>query len=139
MFARVNMGAIAIATLESRRLHGEAFAWVRRTVPGFKDLALAAKLLVERDNCKIVVAMGMPGPAELDRMCAHEASLGKMATQLMTSTPILEVFVHEAEGNGDSAKLIAICQDRCAKHALNAYDMLFQPESLVLRAGCGVR
>jgi riboflavin synthase len=49
------------------------------------------------------------------------------------------VFVHEVEGGGDDAKLVAICEGRCAKHALNAWDMLFAPETLVARAGKGIR
>lgn len=86
----------------------------------------------------------MPGAEDLDRMCTHEASLGILGAQLMTSTPVLEVFVHEVEGHGDDGKLdevklMAICIDRCSEHARNAYDMLFAPETLVARAGQGVR
>ena len=40
-----------------------------------------------------------------------------MLAQLMTTVPILEVFVHEVEAAGDDARLVAICEDRCAKHA----------------------
>ena len=39
------------------------FKVVSRTVPGFKDLAVAAMNLIERDGCSIVVALGMPGSA----------------------------------------------------------------------------
>jgi riboflavin synthase len=59
--------------------------------------------------------------------------------QVLTATPILEVFVHEEEAKGSDAKLLAICNDRCSKHAINALDMLFAPETLVARAGKGVR
>jgi riboflavin synthase len=62
-----------------------------------------------------------------------------MAAKLRTSTHILEAFVHETEAGGDEALLAQICRERCAKHALNAYDMLFDPQSLVDRAGGGVR
>ena len=55
------------------------------------------------------------------------------------TTPILEVFVYEQEGQGDDARLLAICEDRCAKHALNAHDMIFDAASLIARAGQGVR
>ena len=139
MFARVDMGAIALEALNAKPDCGRKFDLVRRTVPGFKDLAVAAQRLIQLHGCGIVLVLGMPGGAELDQACAHEASLGVMAAQLATSTHILEVFVHEQEGLGDEARLLAICQDRCAKHALNAYDMLFEPESLIARAGAGVR
>jgi riboflavin synthase len=62
-----------------------------------------------------------------------------MLGQLMTSIPILEVFVHESEAMGDDAGLRALCEDRCAKDALNAHDMIFDAASLVARAGQGVR
>lgn len=138
MFARVDMGGIALAALAEKPGQGTEFDVLRRTVPGFKDLAVAARFMIQREGCDIVVACGMPGGAELDRLCAHEASLGIMMAQVAAMTPILEVFVHESEAR-DGAQLLALCQERCAKHALNAYDMIFDPQSLVARAGQGVR
>jgi riboflavin synthase len=139
MFARANMGAFVLETLEAKPDHGTSFICTRATVPGFKDLAVAAKTLIQAQGCELVVACAMPGGADLDRLCAHEASLGIMAAQLMASRPILEVFVHESEAGGDDDALLALCAERCAKHALNAYDMVFAPETLVARAGAGVR
>jgi len=139
MFARVDMGAIALRTLRAKPDFGTRFDIARRTVPGFKDLGVAAKRMIQLDGCEIVLALGMPGAAELDRACAHEASMGVMLAQLLTSVPVLEVFVHEQEAGGDEARLLAICEDRCASHALNAHDMIFDPASLVARAGQGVR
>jgi riboflavin synthase len=139
MFARVDMGAIALEALRAKPDFGVRFDIARRTVPGFKDLAVAAKRMIQLDGCEIVVALGMPGAAEMDRACAHEASLGIMLAQVLTGVPVLEVFVHESEALGDPARLMAICRDRCAKHALNAHDMLFDPASLTARAGQGVR
>ncbi len=139
MFARADMGGIVLKTLRQKEDYGRTFDLVRRTVPGFKNLAVEAQRLIQTHGCAIVVVLGMPGPEAIDRLCAHEASLGIMAAQLATSTHILDVFVHEEEGGGDDAVLAAIAQDRCAKHALNAYDMLFRPESLTARAGQGVR
>jgi riboflavin synthase len=138
MFARFDMGAEAVGELEACPGHGERFGVVRRTVPGFKDLAVAAKRLIEQEGCRIVVALGMPGRAPIDKTCAHEASMGIMQAQLMTSTPILEVFVHEDETD-DPAELAAVFRDRSRKHARNAYWMLYEPEELVRRAGQGVR
>jgi riboflavin synthase len=138
MFARYDMGREALDELAACPGHGERFTTVRRTVPGFKDLAVAAKQMIEHDHCKIVVALGMPGPAPIDKTCAHEASQGLMLAQLLTSTAILEVFVHEDESD-DPAVLAKVCRDRARKHARNAYWMLYEPDQLVERAGKGIR
>ncbi len=138
MFARYDMGAAARAELAECPGFGDRFTVVARTVPGFKDLAVAAKNLIERDGCSIVVALGMPGGALIDKQCAHEASQGIMQAQLLTSTPILEVFVHEDESD-DPAVLAKVFENRSREHARNAYWMLFEPEQLRRRAGQGVR
>jgi len=138
MFARYDMGAEAADELASCPGHGERFEVIRRTVPGFKDLGVECKKLVEEDGCAIVVALGMPGRAAIDEVCAHEASQGIMLAQLMTNTHVLEVFVHENEED-DPDRLAAVCVDRARKHARNAYWMLFEPDQLRRRAGQGVR
>jgi riboflavin synthase len=138
MFARYDMGAEALDELKQCPGYGSRFEVVRRTVPGFKDLAVECKRLIEQQDCRIVVALGMPGKAAIDQVCAHEASQGLMQAQLMTSTHILEVFVHENEEE-DPALLAAVCKDRARKHALNAYWMLYEPDQLVRKAGRGVR
>ena len=139
MFARLDMGEIVLRTLRAKADCGVRFDIARRTVPGIKDLAVAAKRMIQLDGCEIVLALGMVGAAELDRVSAHEAGLGIMLAQVMTSVPILGVLVHEEEADGDEARLLAIFEDRCTGHALNAHDMLFDPKSLVARAGQGVR
>ncbi len=138
MFARYDMGAAALEELRDCPGYGERFVTLARTVPGFKDLAVAAKILIEQESCDIVVALGMPGRAPIDKQCAHEAAQGIMWAQLMTSTPILEVFVHEDEAD-DPAVLMSVFEQRSKKHARNAYWMLFEPEQLRQRAGHGVR
>ena len=138
MFARHDMGADALEELASCPGHGETFNVLRRTVPGFKDLAVAAKLMIERDGASIVIACGMPGSADFDKVCAHEASQGLMQAQLMTSTPILEVFVYEDEAD-DDATLAMVFENRTKGHARNAYWLLFEPDQLVARAGRGIR
>ncbi|MHB8319922.1 MAG: riboflavin synthase [Acidimicrobiales bacterium] len=137
-FARYDMGAEALDELSRCPGYGRRFETIRRTVPGFKDLAVQAKKMIEEDSCKIVLALGMPGKAPIDKTCAHEASSGIMTAQLMTNTPILEVFVHEDEEE-DPVRLAEICRDRARKHAMNAYMMLYEPDQLVARAGQGVR
>ncbi len=138
MFARFDMGAAARAELEECPGYGKKFEVISQTVPGFKDLAVAAKNMIERDGASIVIVLGMPGPAPIDKQCAHEASLGIMQAQLMTSTPILEVFVHEDESD-DPMVLATVFLNRSRSHARNAYWMLFEPEQLRQRAGQGVR
>jgi riboflavin synthase len=138
MFARFDMGAEAVDELTSFPGHGERFEVVHHTVPGFKDLGVEAKRMIEIDGCSIVIALGMPGRAAIDQVCAHEASQGIMLAQLLTNTHVLEVFVHENEEE-DPERLAEVCVDRARKHALNAYWMLFEPEQLRRRAGQGVR
>lgn len=138
MFARYDMGGAAMAELAECPGYGETFVTIAKTVPGFKDLAVAAKNLIEKDHCAIVVALGMPGKEQIDKQCAHEASQGIMMAQLLTNTPILEVFVHEDEAS-DPAVLAQVFENRSRKHARNAYWMLFEPEQLSRRAGQGVR
>jgi riboflavin synthase len=138
MFARYDMGTEAVDELETCPGFGERFTVVRRTVPGFKDLGVACKRLIEEEGCRIVVALAMPGRAAIDQVCAHEASQGIMLAQLLSSTHILEVFVHENEED-DPAALAKVCVDRARKHARNAYWMLYEPEQLTRRAGQGVR
>ena len=138
MFARYDMGAEAVDELKQCPGFGERFEVIRRTVPGFKDLGVACKKVIEQEGCAIVVALGMPGKAAIDQVCAHEASQGIMLAQLLTSTHVLEVFVHENEEE-DPARLAAVCVDRARKHARNAYWMLYEPDQLLRRAGQGVR
>lgn len=138
MFARYDMGAAARAELASCPGYDSTFEVLSATVPGFKDLAVAAKIMIERDGAAVVVVLGMPGSAPIDKQCAHEASLGIMQAQLLTSTPILEVFVHEDESD-DDAVLADVFENRSRAHARNAYWMIFEPEQLARRAGQGVR
>jgi riboflavin synthase len=133
-FSRVDMGSIAID--EIRR---QASVSIERvTVPGIKDLPVACKKLIEERKCDIVIALGMPGGKEKDRMCAHEASLGLIACQLMTNTHIIEVFVHEDEAS-DDRELAWLAEMRTREHAVNAVRMVLRPGDLVREAGTGQR
>jgi riboflavin synthase len=133
-FARVDMARAAISVIKK-----EASAEIiRYTVPGIKDLPVAAKKLLEEKKCDIVVALGMPGAAEKDKMCAHEASTGLIAAQLMTNRHIIEVFVHEDEAP-DERSLAYLARRRAEEHALNAVRLLNNPEILSRLAGTGQR
>jgi len=133
-FARVDMARAAISAIKKEA----SVEIIRYTVPGIKDLPVAAKKLLEEQGCDIVMALGMPGSAEKDRMCAHEASTGLIAAQLMTNRHIIEVFVHEDEAQ-DERTLAWLAERRAAEHALNAVRLLFYPEKLARMAGTGQR
>ena len=134
-FARMDMGAIAINELKKC---GTGFKTERCTVPGVKDLPVACKKLFNERQCDLVMALGMPGSQEIDKVCAHEASTGLIALQLMVEKHVIEVFVHEDEAK-DAKELAFLAERRTREHALNAYRLLFKPEELTRMAGTGQR
>ena len=111
---------------------------VRYTVPGFKDLPVACKKLIEENHCDIVIALGMAGPMPIDKQCAHEATLGLQNVQLKTNKHILEVFVHLDESEKEE-EIYSIAKNRAIKHALNALELLKSKTSLSEHAGTGRR
>jgi riboflavin synthase len=133
-FARVDMGRFAIDEL---RKHASV-SIERTTVPGIKDLPVACKKLIEERDCELVMALGMPGAAEKDRVCAHEASQGIILAQLMTNRHIIEVFVHEDEAE-DARELAWLAEKRTREHAVNAVKILSSPAALTRDAGTGQR
>lgn len=133
-FARVDMGAVAIKELKK----GSSLTIKRYVVPGIKDLPVASKKLIEEQKCDIVMALGMPGPKQIDKQCAHEASTGLIMAQLMTNTHIIEVFVHEDEAK-DERELKWLAESRTKEHAQNVIKLLFKPRDLEKEAGMGKR
>lgn len=133
-FSRVNMGAIAIEELKKNA----AIRTERYTVPGNKDLPVAAKKLIEERGCDIVMALGMVGGMPVDKTCAHEASLGLISVQLITNKHIIEVFIHEDEAEDDK-RLAELADKRTREHALNVIKLLLKPKLLVKMAGMGKR
>lgn len=133
-FARYDMAREAIDELLSLK---PDLKIIRRTVPGIKDLPSAVKQLID-EGCDIVMAFGMPGKEEIDKMCAHEASIGLMILRALTGKYIIEVFVHEDEAE-DEETLVILCRNRAREHARNVYLLLFHPEKLERLAGTGQR
>lgn len=133
-FARYDMGGLAVEVLEEE----SDVSIERYTVPGFKDLPVACKRLVERHGCDIVLALGMGGSADVDRTSAHEASQGLIQAELDTDTHILKVMVYEDEAK-DREGLIEIFEDRVREHARNALKLLEGKEALTPGAGGGLR
>jgi len=134
-FARFDMATVAMDEIKSQV---SDVTFVRRTVPGVKDLPVASRKLIEEEGCELVMAFGMPGPEDIDKVCAHEASTGLIQVQLMTNTHIIEVFVHEDEGR-DEKDLKKLVENRTRQHADNVVKMIFKPEKLRREAGMGMR
>jgi len=133
-FARVDMGRIAADEIRKRASVGLE----RSVVPGIKDLPVACKKLIEERGCDLVMALGMPGGAEKDKICAHEASQGLILCQLMTNKHIIEVFVHEDEAK-DAKELAWLMERRTREHAVNAVRLALYPKELEKLAGTGQR
>ena len=134
-FARYDMAKSAINEIESNITD---YKIIRYTVPGIKDIPVACKILFEEKNCDIIMALGMPGPKPIDKQCAHEASMGIIHVQLICNKHIIEVFVHEDEGNNEN-DIAWLADNRAREHALNLIDLLFKPEKLLKKAGKGLR
>jgi riboflavin synthase len=134
-FARFDMAAAAINEIKGQISN---INFIKRTVPGVKDLPVASKKLIEEEGCELVMAFGMPGPEDIDKVCAHEASTGLIQAQLMTNTHIIEVFVHEDEGK-DEKDLKILVENRARQHADNVVKMLFKPDKFKREAGMGMR
>lgn len=134
-FARVDMFSFAEKTLKENNKNIEI---ERYTVPGIKDLPVACKILFEKYNCDIVMALGMPGDKPIDKQCGHEASTAIQSVQLLENKHILEVFVHLDETN-DPNEFYEITKNRVIKHAINALKLLESKTALSEMAGSGER
>ncbi|MHA1291035.1 MAG: riboflavin synthase [Promethearchaeota archaeon] len=134
-FARVDMGGMAINEIENTTYKVNL---IRYTVPGMKDLPIACKILFDKYNCEICLALGMPGTDEKDKICAHEASQGIIMCQLLTGKHIIECFVHEDEAETPE-ELIKVCDNRAREHAQNVLKLLFERDWLEKNAGKGLR
>jgi riboflavin synthase len=134
-FARVDMAKAAVRTLQGA---GTGFRIVHRTVPGIKDLPVACRQLFVHERADLCLAFGMPGKAEYDKTCAHEASLGLMYAGVLEAKPIVECFVFESEAASER-ELETLARRRAEEHALNAYALLFRPKDLERNAASGLR
>ena len=139
-FSTINMGAIAVDELKKNYPRVRI---VRKTVPGFKDLAVECQRLL-KNKCDAALALGMVGMAPIDSQCAHEASIGIQMAKMNANKHIIEVFVHMNEalrkdGSLDEADFLALTKDRVRKHAHNAVWLVSDGQKLVERAGSGRR
>lgn len=134
-FARVDMASPAVRALGAA---ASGFKVARRTVPGIKDLPVACRQLFVQEGADLCLALGMPGRAEYDKTCAHEASLGLIFASVLEAKPIVECFVFEGEAEDDRS-LDALARRRAEEHARNAVSLLFRPRDLTRHAGEGLR
>jgi riboflavin synthase len=133
-FARYDMGRSIEDELGKT---GTGFRTIRYTVPGIKDLPVASLILFEK-GADIVIACGMPGKKPVDKISSQVASTGLMEAQIKTGKHIIEVFVHEDEAD-DDRELAWLCDRRAREHAINAYNLIFDPAVLARNAGKGLR
>jgi riboflavin synthase len=134
-FSRFDMATSAIDEINSISSHHKI---IRYTVPGIKDLPVACKKCIEERKCDIVMALGMPGGKQIDKQCAHEASIGLIYAQLLCNTHIVEVFVYEDETK-DVKELAWLADKRTREHAINVVNLLFHEDKIQKQAGKGLR
>jgi len=99
---------------------------------------VACRRMFQERNVDLCLALGMPGKAEYDKTCAHEASMGLIFAGVLEAKPIVECFVFEGEAT-DGRALETLARRRAEEHAENAYALLYRPESLARHAGEGLR
>lgn len=133
-FARVDMAKYAVEVIKSHLPNARI---IRYTVPGIKDIPLAAKLILKQADAAIT--LGWVGPNLVDKISYAVASLGLMMIQLEMEKPIIDVTVHEDEAV-DPKKLYEIAVNRAREHALNLVTILTRGyEGLTPFAGKGLR
>jgi len=134
-FSRVDMGSVVIKTIKAEDPDAEI---IRYTVPGIKDLPVAAKRLLE-EGCDGVITLGWVGKTMLDKYSYLATSIGLITAQLLTSKHIIDVTVHEDEVE-DEEKLRDLAIDRAKKHAINLVKLVRDGKnSLTPYAGKGLR
>jgi riboflavin synthase len=133
-FSRINMGKIAIDEL--RKI--SSIPYERYTVPGIKDLPIAAKKLLEEKGCDIVITLGWVGGTQKDMLSYIVLSMGLVMVQLMTNKHVIDVTIHEDEAE-DEKTLMMVAENRVREHVRNAVDLLVNPKRLQKLAGTGQR
>ncbi len=134
-FARVDMASHAIRVIEEHMPEAEI---IRYTVPGIKDIPVAAKKLLDM-GCEAVITLGWVGSKQVDKYSYLAMSVGLIMLQVLTGKHVIDVTVHEDEAD-DPEKLVEIAIDRARKHALNIVKLVkYGREALTEYAGKGLR
>jgi riboflavin synthase len=105
-FSRANMGAFVVDKLKRHT----STCIIRVTVPGLKNIPVAAKKLIEEEWGDIIM------------------------TQLMTNKHIIEVFVHKDEAK-DDVELVWMLEQRMREHVINVVPMLTRPQDMTKFSG----
>lgn len=135
-FSRVDMARHAIEAIREAAPGAEI---VRYTVPGIKDIPVAALKLLEDEGCDGVITLGWVGASLTDKLSYVVASMSLQLVQLRTKKHVIDVTVHEDEA-GSPAELREVAADRARKHALNLVALLKGGgEALRRFAGKGLR
>ncbi|MCD6487875.1 MAG: riboflavin synthase [Desulfurococcales archaeon] len=135
-FARVDMARYAIEVIKE---HMPNAVILRYTVPGIKDIPVAARNLIIEEGCSGVITLGWVGAKTVDKYSYLAMSIGLIMLQITTGKHIIDVTVHEDEAD-DPKKLVEIAIDRARKHALNLVNILkYGREALTRYAGKGLR
>jgi riboflavin synthase len=133
-FARVDMAKIAIDAILQHLPNARI---IRYTVPGIKDIPVAAKKVLEKAD--IAITFGWVGRSLIDKYSYLAASIGLILVQILTGKHVIDVTVHEDEAE-DEEELYRIAVDRARKHALNLVILLTKGgEGLTPYAGTGLR
>jgi len=133
-FSRIDMGKIAIDEL--RKI--SSIPYERYTVPGIKDLPVAAKKLIDERGCDIVITLGWVGGTQKDIYSYLALSIGLIMVQILTNKHVIDVTVHEDEAK-DEKELLVSAENRVREHVRNAVDLLLNPKKLQKLAGTGQR
>jgi len=134
-FSRVDMARYAIEVI---RDHLPDAVILRYTVPGIKDIPVAAKKLFDM-GCEAVITFGWVGAKPVDKYSYLAMSIGLIILQILVGKHIIDVTVHEDEAD-DPDKLYEIAIDRARKHALNLVKLIkYGGEALTRYAGKGLR
>ncbi len=135
-FARVDMARHVLRILREEYPEAEV---IRYTVPGIKDIPVAARRLLIDEKCDAVITLGWVGSGMVDKYSYLAMSIGLIMVQVLTGKHVIDVTVHEDETN-DPNELYEIAIDRAVKHTYNLVKLLkYGGEALTKYAGKGLR
>ncbi len=133
-FARVDMARPAIEVIMENMPRARI---IRYTVPGIKDIPVAAKRVLEKAD--IAMTLGWVGASPIDKYSYLAMSVGLMLVQILTGKHVIDVTVHEDEAESEE-ELYRIAINRAKEHALNLVALLLKGgEGLTPYAGQGLR
>ena len=133
-FARVDMARPAIEVIMENIPRAKI---IRYTVPGIKDIPVAAKKVLEKAD--IAMTLGWVGASPIDKYSYLAMSVGLMLVQILTGKHVIDVTVHEDEAESEE-ELYRIAINRAKEHALNLVALLLKGgEGLTPYAGQGLR